>query len=332
MNKFIKVLFAGIFVFGLVSCLKDKQYKDESIGHIVDGVPKIIELGVINEPGHDKSIAIDFKDSSLILTLVTVRLAANEVAPEDITVTLDTSSTRQLLKVYDSVNNKTTARYPESLFRFEGTGLKVTIPKGSRESYVKVKTNAINFNPSLSYGLGFKIVSVDKPGYVISQNFGSFLTTLGAKNKFDGNYKMTFTTTGWAAYGIATGVERTWGSNGDGTSIFMITTSGNAVDLWDDYWFGTFIQVAFTTALTNTGFGAAAPRFIFDNSTNKITGMVNTIPDARTRSFELNPSAGASTNYFDPATHNIYADYIMKQPGRPNQLIVATFKYVGPRP
>ena len=332
MNKYIKVLFASIFILGLVSCLKDEQFKDELIGHTLDGVGKIIELGIINSPAHDQSLAIDFEDKPLVVSFLTVRLAANEVATEDITVTLDTSSTRQLLKVYDSVNKKTTARFPESIFTFEGNRLKVTIPKGSREGYLKINTNAINFNPSLSYGLGFKIISIDKPGYIISQNFGSFLTTIGAKNKYDGNYKMTFKTTGWAAYGIASGVERTWGSNPDGTSIFMITTSGSAVDLWDDYWFGTFIQPALTTALTNTGFGAAGPRFIFDNATNKIIGMVNTIPDGRSRSFELNPTAGASTNYFDPTTHNIYADYVMKQPGRPNQLIVATFKYVGPRP
>ncbi len=329
MMKYFKILFATIFVVSLVSCLKDKNYDNRITGHDLSGSAKIIELGIANNGKHDQTLAANFEDKPLELIFLTVRLAAGEVASEDITVTIDTSSTRALIDEYDNVNQKTTTRFPESMFSFVAPGLKVVIPKGSNEGYLKVKTNAINFNPSATYGLGFKIVSVDKPGYIISQNFGSYLTLIGAKNKYDGDYKMTINTIGWGAYSISDGVERVWPSNYD---IYMITSSGNAVDLYSGA-HGTFIQPAFDAAGGATGFGAASPRFIFDNATNKLTNVINTTaPDARNRVFALNPNAPATTNYFDPATHNIYANYVLKQTGRPDQVIIATFTYLGPRP
>lgn len=325
MIKYLKTLAFFAIMAAFSSCLKDKAFDDAETGLNIASSSKLIQLGGAGASGRSETVGLSFEDKAVTVIAVRARLLSGTPATTDIVVTLDT--TGQSVQFPAGV-----VKLPNSFYTLP-KGLTITIPAGQNEGTLEINTNAIRFDPSTQYGLAFKIASISPSGYAIAQNFSTFYTLLGAKNKYDGNYELTLTTTGWAAFGIADGPTYTWGSNADKTSIFMITTSGTAVDLFDEYGFGTFIQPAFTTAGGETGFGATSPRFTFDNATNKLTGVINTTPpDARNRTFNLNPNAPANTNYFDPATHDIYADYIMKQTGRPDQRIVAKFKYVSPRP
>ena len=143
---------------------------------------------------------------------------------------------------------------------------------------------------------------------------------------------MRIRTVGWSAYGISDNLVGTWPSNGDGTSIFMITSGANTVDIWDEWGFGTYIQNAFTTGNAGaTGFGATSPRFVFDLATDKLLDVFNTTPnDGRDRRFTLNPAVTDSR--YDPATKIIYAAYRMHQIGRPDQFIYDTLTYRSVRP
>ena len=86
--------------------------------------------------------------------------------------------------------------------------------------------------------------------------------------------------------------------------------------------------VGFTSGYT--AFGAIAPLFIFNNTTNKLTDVQNTYADdGRGRKLELNPAITDSR--FDPATKTIYAAFIMKQTGRVNQYFYDTLTYVKAR-
>ncbi len=325
MIKYLKTVAFFVVMAAFSSCLKDKAFDEAETGLNVASSSNLIQLGGAGAPGRSATVGLSFEDKAVTTTVVTARLLTGTPAPTDIVVTLDT--TGQSVQFPAGV-----VKLPNSFYTLP-KGLTITIPAGKNEGTLEINTNAIRFDPSTQYGLAFKIANISPSGYGIAQNFSTFYTLLGAKNDYDGNYELTLTTTGWGAYGIADGPTYTWGSNADKTSIFMITTSGTAVDMFDEYGFGTFIQVAFSSTGGETGFGATSPRFTFDNATNKLTSVVNTTPpDARNRVFVLNPSAPANTNYFDPATHNIYADYLLKQTGRPDQRIVATFKYVGPRP
>lgn len=325
MRKYLKTIAFFGLAAALSSCLKDKPFDDAETGLNIANSSKLIQLGGANAPGRSETVGLSFDDKVVTPIVVRARLLTETPAPTDIVITLDT--TGQSVQFPAGV-----VKLPNSFYTLP-KGLTITIPAGQNEGTLEIRTNSIQFDPSTTYGLAFKIGNISPGGYAIAQNFNTFYTLLSAKNKYDGNYELTINTSGWAAFGISDGVTRVWPSNSDKTSIFMITKSGNTVDMFDDYGFGTFIQVAFTSTGGATGFGATSPRFIFDNTTNKLTDVVNTTPpDARNRVFMLNPSAPANTNYFDPATHNIFANYILKQTGRPDQSIVATFKYVGPRP
>jgi len=184
MNKYIRVLFASMFILSLVSCLKDKDYKDGIIGHDLAGVPKVIEIGNKFDILKSRTFGVDFKNEVTETTIFYVRLAAGEIATEDITVTLDTTGAAARLKAI----NANYVPLPLSFYTLNATALKVTIPKGQSEVAVMLKTNASQFSPSATYGLVYKIVAVDKPGYVISSNYGEYVVILGAKNAYDGVY------------------------------------------------------------------------------------------------------------------------------------------------
>lgn len=317
MNKFIKVLFAAGFVLSLGSCLKDKKYDDGIIGHDIDGagVPKVIELGIINSPAHNRSVAVDFADAIVEVPFLTVRLAALEVASEDITVTIDTSSTAALLAAYNTANGKSAVRLPTSLFTYVGS-LKVVILKGTRETVLKIKTNAINFDPSTTYGLGFKIGSVDKPGYIISENFGSYVTTIGAKNKYDGQYSLD-------GYHNRTPYTFPYVD----VAMDMITTGASSVAFFfvdaDDFGHPIGVGVGQTSWYGNT----IAPEITFDPVTNNVASVKN---NGGATVITLFTGPGSFPSRFDPATKTIYVCW--NYANNPLRAFFDTLTYVAPRP
>jgi hypothetical protein len=322
MNKFIKLAFSTAFVVGLASCLKDKNYDDNVTGHNLSGVPKIIEIGYINEPVHSKTVGLDFEDLAIEPTAVFVRLAAGEVAQEDITVTIDTTgAAAKIIAAGYTV-------LPASFYTYSVPSLKITIPKGAREAAIKIKTNAIQFDPSTVYGLYFKIASVDKTGYNISGNYVDFMTLFGAKNKYDGAYRLRVRMRAPSNDRPTVNVATSWQWGGP---VFLETVGGSTNDLFDDWGFGDYIQPIQTNTGGLSGFGSTAPRFTFNQATNKLIAVVNAFPNpANGRAFQINPDP-ALDSYWDPGTGNVYAHFIMTQPGFQPLLIADTFLYIGPR-
>jgi hypothetical protein len=317
MNKFIKLLFVTAFVVSIGSCLKDKNYDNHITGHNLDGASKVIELGIINSPAHDLSVAVDFKDASITVTFLTVRLAANEVAPEDITVTIDTTGTNGKLSAYNTATGKSIVRLPNSFYTFDG-GLSVVIPKGAREGYLKIKTNAFAFDPSTTYGLAFKIGSINKTGYIASQNFGEYITTIGAKNKYDGNYSLS----GYhnrVPYNFRY-VEQ---------SMDMITTGASTVAFYyndaGDFGHPIGVGVGQTSWYGNT----MAPQITFDPVTDVVTSVTNGYTAAGAAVVTLFTGAGSFPSRMDPATKTIYVCWNYN--GNPLRAFFDTLTYVGPR-
>ena len=192
MKKYFKIIsFMSLVVF-LSSCLKDKNYDEGRTGNDLSQAGKIIELAIANNPANGRTVGLAFIDQVITPEFVTVRLAANDVAQEDIKVTLDTTGARAFIDTFNAKFSLAIEKLPNAFFTFPN-GLVVTIPKGEREATLKIKTNAIQFNTSTTYALWFKIVSIDKPGYIISGNYGSYFTQVGAKNKYDGKYTVTGT-------------------------------------------------------------------------------------------------------------------------------------------
>lgn len=176
-----------------------------------------------------------------------------------------------------------------------------------------------------SFAIGVKITgATGGTSYVLPGNSEKVII-VQVKNKYDGVYTWTVTTTGWAAYGIADGVTKTY------PGTFDLFTSGAAsVDILSSAR-GDNLLPAFTTDLQATAFGATSPRFTFDPATDKVIAVTNILPDdGRGRTLKIDPD-GTKPNYYDPATGTIYSSFIMSATGRPDQYIQVVLTYEGSR-
>ncbi len=325
MNKFIKALFAIVFLAGLASCLKDTNYDDNITGNNLSAVPKIIELAtLVNPPYHDQALSYDFKDEDITVTVVTVRLAAADPAAEDITVTIDTSHTDALLTAYNNAKGQNVVKMPDAIVTYVG-GLTVVIPKGARSANLEIITNTSEFDPSSTYGFGFTIGSIDKAGYVVSGNFGEYVTTIGAKNKYDGVYEVTGTMVDVLN---ATFVALpSWEAE-------LVTAGANSVTVYDQVYFGApFHPFLVTTSNSVSGYGSFGMVVTFDPVTDKVLSLVSPyVPAGNTRYGELDATFDS---YFDPVTKDVTIKYYMYQPSLvpvgPRVTFVEKWTYQGPR-
>jgi len=281
-------------------------------------------------------LAVDASASEAQYDLILVALSsAGGSAPEDIHITmvpaldsLDSYSHATFDVVED---DGTITEHPELYYVMPGgsgtpaftlmdNGV-VTIPKGSNFGYLKIKTTSANYFGTTNYAYAYRIGSIQESGYTISANNGFSITPFLAKNPWDGVYSLSINTTGWGAYGIADDNKfRTYGD-------VALSTTGLTTCSFLNLVRGDNLQGAFTTADAQTGFGAASPSFAFD-SNNKLVDVFNAIPDdGRGRKFLINPAASSTENLYDPVTKTITANYIMKQNGRPNQVIKEVLTY-----
>lgn len=322
MIKISKFLLLGtVLSLGLGSCLKDKGYDENEYGLDLSSVPKVIELGFPSNAANTRTYGLDFEDKQITINAFNVRLAAELPAEQDLIITLDTTGAAAAIRGIDS----TYRVLPNSFYTLK-SGLRVTIPAGTRQVPFEVVTNAIQFDPSTTYGLYFKITAVDKTGYNISKNFGTFVAIFGAKNKFDGVYRLKVKMTANDRPAVNTGASWEWGG-----PVELQTVSGVTVSLYDAWGFEDYIQPIQTSALDFSGFGATAPRFTFDPATNKMIAAFNAFPNPPNgRQFQIDPNPALDSKW-DPVTKNVYAHFIMTQPGFGPLLIADTFLYVGPR-
>lgn len=317
-NKIYHHLLLIMLTFSLTACLKD----DERFSSTDLATKKIIELP---STSNLKAIALPYEDQNVELKVVTVALAAQDVASEDITVSLTMENSQKIINNFNAVNHKNMVELPSSFYTIKGSGLNVTIPKGSKTATFDVELNAIKFNPSATYAIGFNIAKVDKEGYTVSGNFDTILVTFGAKNKYDGVYNLSVRLDASDRPTLQTGVFSEWGG-----PVHLVTSSGRSVNLFDDWGFGINIQPVFTAAGGYTAFGQTNPKFTFDLATDKIVSVTNDAPTGSlNRRFEIDPDG---PNYYDPVEKKIYASFIMTQTGFGPVKIKDVFTYVGSRP
>lgn len=305
-------------------CLKDKLADDQRTIPDIKSTPSVVEvLGARESESQMISYAASLisSDKDTTLNLAFIRLAADQPAPEDIQVELELVPA--LLTQFNTATGSHYAQPAANLFKF-GSGLTVTIPKGSREAGLSFTTK-----PSAlvgpEYGFGIRIKSVSNPKYVISGNHNNAVIRVGVRNKYDGEYTLKIKTAGWSAYSISENTPLTYPE-----AVDMVTATANSVTLFSHYTHN-ILQPAFDATGSPTQFGAASPLFTFDPATDKLVSVTNTTPDdGRGRAFAMNPAVTDSR--YDPATRTIYAAYFLKQNGRPNLAIYDTLIYIGPRP
>ena len=271
-------------------------------------------------------LAVDASTSEAEYNVILITLSSpGGTATEDVHVTMEPAP--DSLASYNEVNETeyvmmgTTGTPAFTLF----DGGVVTIPKGSNYGYLKIKTISADYFGTTSYALAYRISGVQESGYTVSSNNGYSISPFLAKNKWDGVYDLSISTTGWAAYGIADDtVHRDYGNVALSTTGLVTCTFLNLVR-------GDQLQPAFTSAEAKTGFGAATPNFVF-NSDNKLVDVFNSVPDdGRGRSFSLNPAATDKENVYDPVNKVVIANYLFHQKGRPDMVVHMKLKYVKSR-
>ncbi|HZH94842.1 MAG TPA: DUF1735 domain-containing protein [Flavisolibacter sp.] len=182
----IKFKYSGIVMLASMllatGCLKDKDVDDGTIGVKPDNSSKVVELqgpldGLL-------TTALDAGARDTTISAVTVRLAAESVAENDIQVTLVLNP--GLITEYNL--NHGTSLQPLPVNLYSTPGLVVTIPKGSRMGYLKL-TAKPNSLAGINYALGFSVASVSDPSVKISGNYSKQVVAIVVKNRFEGHYR-----------------------------------------------------------------------------------------------------------------------------------------------
>ena len=327
MKNILKVILVAFFGFGLSSCLKDVEYDNDMVGLNLDDAAKVIELGQASVSANERTVGLPYVDESVTTQVLTVRLASKEPAKEDIKVTIDTVGGQSFITEYNTAHNIANPlniisieKLPNSFFTFID-GFVVTIPKGGREASIRIRTNAIQYNTSTTYALYFKIASVDKPGYIISRNFGQYLTKVSAKNDYDGIYSyvsglVTRYTSPGVPQGDALSGPLSFPPNPD---VRLITTGGNSVN--------------FPPA-------GSAGQLTWSGGTNGVAGIdgLKLVVDPATFLVTVTSAANASLsnwagkiNKYDPLTKTFTLGFRWNPTASVREYEVI-LKYKGPRP
>lgn len=306
MNRFLKLSIPTLFIgFTISGCLKDKNYNNGSIQSVHNNGrtnERIIEVQ-LTATGISNFLftSFDASNNDTTINLVPIVLAGKDVASEDINVTL--TSKPQLIDDYNNANSTAYTIPAAAMYTVINQNNVVTIPKGSRVGYLKIKFKTSDF-VGQDWAFGYTISSIDKPGYTISGNLKEGIFAFGIKNKYDGHYTMTGTMVDAAVpsitgqFPIGVNLE----TNG-GSSVILNATEG------------PFAGAYFFPILNNgsaSAYGSFTPVFILDANDN-VVDVVNAYgqPAGNTRSAQLDPSG---TNKWFATDKHMDVKFWMNQP------------------
>lgn len=309
--------------FAFSSCLKDKDYNNRLTQSVRNGGnQKIIEIQ-LTATSTDNFLftAFDAVNHDTTINLIPVVLASPEVASEDINVTLVAKPS--LVSDYNTANGTAYAVPPSSMFTILNPGNVVTIPRGQRVGYLKVKLKTSDFLGQ-DWALGFAIASVDKPGYLISGNLNQGIFAFGIKNKWDGHYLMTGTLVDLAVPAITaqSPIEVDLETDG-GSSVILNPTQGP---------FAFAYLFPILNAGAPSGYGSFTPVFTFDANDN-VVSVTNAYgqPASNTRSAVIDPTG---INKWFASDKHMDVKFFMDQPsviaGHRSSFNLH-FTYLGPR-
>lgn len=309
MRKLFYISLCASAAIFLTACLKDKNIEDRVYGTDGVGDVKTVLISASKITGHEgfasiNSINLPFSNNDTTVDLVTVHLASDQPAAQEIQVVLDT--TFQFLNVYNDSTDKHYVKTPSSIYSFPD-GLVVKIPKGSKDGSIRIKIKSSDL-VAKEYGFGFKIKSVSDPSYVISGNYDNQVVLIGVKNKYDAVYtlKTRFRAADRPTVNTSTTWEWPW-------EVALITTGTSSVKMYDIGGYDLFARPIQTNPPGWSRFGQVEPSFVFDPATDKVTSVTNDIPSSLGRALEQD--ATVTTSKFDPSNRNVYVTYIMTQPG-----------------
>jgi len=281
--------FAFLAVVSALFTACDKKDKIDPIGDRGQTIVKVIAGGT---PGM-KALAIDFVNTPTRIVTADIRrdVPNNAELMKPMTVTVKDDSAMVTAAGYDHLDPSWyTLVTGNGVTKVGGQGgtYTVTFAPGEFAKPIEIIIpDATVLDPSLNYGLGFKILSSDL-GKVTTND--ALVVTIGAKNKYDGVYLLK---------GHHNRVPNNFPYEEE---VHMVTTGASSVRM---YWpaagaFGHPIGVAAGTSW----YGAAiSPEFTFNPSTDLLSEVHNA--GGPTPIVMAVPPA-APVSYYDEATKSMY--------------------------
>lgn len=325
MKLLTKILPLALLTVGLTSCLDDEPI----VGDTRD-VTNILEFYATPDlPATPELIYPQFVKTFEIVPSttfdVTVAYAGTNVAPTDIEV--DIIVDQAALDAYNEkiIQDERAAlieagedpadaeahvegllydMIPAELFEVPSS---VTIEKGERQATFQVTVRPELFDFSYKYGLPLRLSA---EGITTSGNFGTAIFSIGAKNKYDGNY--TVTALSPMVDVVAPGLSGYYPLDSD-----LVTISANEVKMYCWTYLGGYEGHPIKNGTASSYYGSFGPVFKFDDAGNVIE--VYNIwgqPAANGRSARLDPT-GVNKATFDAngKVESIDVKYIMVQGG-----------------
>ncbi|WEK35809.1 MAG: DUF1735 domain-containing protein [Candidatus Pseudobacter hemicellulosilyticus] len=310
--KSIAVLTLLSVVLAATGCLKDELQDDNLTVPEMGGSPSLIEI-----PGPVRAttsyntayvISLPASEEDTTFSVVFVRLAADQPAPEDIVVELELAP--ELLSAYNDSMDTELEQPDASMFTFSKPDLKLTIPKGKREGSLEMTMIPDIFAVG-QWGFGFRIKSVSNAKYGISGNLKNAVVTVGVRNMYDGAYDLS---------GFHN--RPTLNDPYHNERVYMETTGPNSVKM---YWVAASVDAHPIHGAT-TYYGNLTTEFTFDPDTYKLIKVDNPYTPG-SPPFTIGP---ALDSRYDPDTKTIYAQYYYN--GNLERMFTDTIVYVGARP
>ena len=142
--KYIPVLL-GIISFGLSGCLKDGDFDKGLIQSVHStGTQKVVEIKLsATSSGNFLHQSFNASNSDTSFDLIPVVLASDQVASEDVNVTLVQDNA--LVTAYNDANGTSYVIPPAGSYTILNPGGVVTIKKGTNTGYLRVKTKSGQF-------------------------------------------------------------------------------------------------------------------------------------------------------------------------------------------
>lgn len=241
-------------ISSLSSCLKDTTQPDFAKDKPVIELP----IGSSASNGGGNSIAASFTVGSTPSDyFVYVNYAAPDAASQNVTVTLsiDTAAATK----FNKVNGTNYTTLPATGYTLASN--KIVIPAGQRLVKFPIKINTVNLDPNLTYALPVTIV--DGGGYTISGNFGTLISIITLKNKWDGVY----TVTGSMIDQVNSSLTGSYP-----VTLQLVTQGANTVAVANSS--GSFSHDILNAGAASS-YGDFSPVFTIDGTTNTITSAVN---------------------------------------------------------
>lgn len=258
MKKVLNIMaFFSLFV-SFSSCLKDEPIIGPDAPGAVKHVIEFKNPAVIGSSSQSTVpiyvLSYDIKPSADLV--LEVSYSGKDVAPNDIHIKIEVDPSA--IEIANDEQESDMEIMPSDLYSI--STLDITIPKGK-----KIGTTTVTFAPDkfdlfADYALPLKIVSVSGTDAPISGNFGLILLNVGAKNEWDGVYKVTGTTVD--ANGVYKGVYPTEGA--------MLTAGPNSTLYyqWQIDYPNFLVENITTGGLANTGI---KPKFTINGSDVVVT-------------------------------------------------------------